>query len=103
MAGRSRAWFIRAAWGAAILGIEALLAWQYIKGKGDGKSVAGGNGRIEATQIDVAAKMAGRIKAILVNEGDFVTAGQLLAQMDTEVLRHSFVRPKHKSGKRKAR
>ena len=37
-------------------------------------------------EIDVAAKTAGRIKEILVDEGDFVTAGQLLARMDTAVL-----------------
>ena len=63
-----------------------MLAWQFIKGKGDNEIVASGNGRIEATETDVAAKLAGRIKAILVDEGDLVTAGQVVAQMDTEVL-----------------
>ncbi len=77
---------IRLAWGAAILAIAALVAWQYLKGEGGDKDIAEANGRIEATEIDVAAKLAGRIKAILVNEGDFVTAGQVVAQMDTEVL-----------------
>jgi len=45
-----------------------------------------GNGRIEATQIDIAAKLPGRIKEVLVNEGDFVEAGQVVARMDTQVL-----------------
>lgn len=45
-----------------------------------------GNGRIEATEIDVAAKLPGRIQEMLVNEGDFVQAGQLLAQMQIDVL-----------------
>jgi len=76
----------RAAWGGAILAIVALLAWQFLKGKGDNEIIAGGNGRIEATEIDVAAKLAGRIKAILVDEGDLVTAGQVVARTDTEVL-----------------
>ena len=44
------------------------------------------NGRIEAVEIDVATKTAGRIEAILVDEGEFVTAGQVVAQMDTDVL-----------------
>lgn len=44
------------------------------------------NGRIEAVEIDVATKTPGRIAAILVDEGDFVTAGQVVAQMDTDVL-----------------
>ena len=48
--------------------------------------LASGNGRIEATEIDVATKSAGRIKEILVREGDFVTAGQVVARMDTDVL-----------------
>jgi HlyD family secretion protein len=47
---------------------------------------AAGNGRIEAVEIDIAARTAGRIREILVNEGDFVRAGQVLAKMDTAVL-----------------
>jgi HlyD family secretion protein len=45
-----------------------------------------GNGRIEATQIDIATKLPGRIKDVLVREGDFVEAGQTVAQMDTQTL-----------------
>ena len=48
--------------------------------------MASGNGRIEAVEIDIAAKAAGRLKDILVREGDFVTTGQTLAVMDTENL-----------------
>jgi len=44
------------------------------------------NGRIEATEIDVAAKLAGRIQEIAVNEGDFVQTGQVLVQMQVDVL-----------------
>lgn len=47
---------------------------------------ASGNGRIEATDIDVAAKIPARIKEILVHEGDFVRAGQAVALMDTDSL-----------------
>jgi HlyD family secretion protein len=48
---------------------------------------ASGNGRIEATEVDVAAKHQGRVEAVLVKEGDMVKEGQLLAQMDAAVLR----------------
>jgi HlyD family secretion protein len=48
--------------------------------------IASANGRIEATEIDIATKTAGRIKEILADEGDFVTAGQVLVKMDTQVL-----------------
>jgi HlyD family secretion protein len=47
---------------------------------------ASGNGRIEATDIDIAAKIPARIEKIFVKEGDFVKAGQLLVQMQTDTL-----------------
>ena len=42
-----------------------------------------GNGRIEAIQVDIAAKYAGRVREVLAHEGDLVEKGQLLARMDT--------------------
>lgn len=45
-----------------------------------------GNGRIEATEIDVATKLAGRVEQVFVDEGDFVTKGQKLAEMQIDVL-----------------
>src|SRR3954449_11176842 len=43
--------------------------------------IASANGRIEAEQVDIATKYAGRIEAVLVDEGAMVTAGQVLARM----------------------
>lgn len=45
--------------------------------------IAKSNGRIEATQIDVAAKYAGRLSQVLVKEGDDVTAGQVVAKISS--------------------
>ena len=45
------------------------------------------NGRLEAIEIDIATKLAGRIETVLVQEGDFVESGQVVARMDTSVLR----------------
>ncbi|MFS2116854.1 biotin/lipoyl-binding protein, partial [Herbaspirillum frisingense] len=59
----------------------ATYAWQRLHHSGPGEGFASGNGRIEATEVDVATKLGGRVDAILVNEGDFVSAGQPLAQM----------------------
>lgn len=61
-------------------------AWKTFATPGLPAGIASGNGRIEATEIDISAKTPGRIKEILANEGDFVTAGQILARMDTEQL-----------------
>jgi HlyD family secretion protein len=63
----------------------------YYAWKGIGRSdlpagTIGGNGRIEAVEIDISTKSAGRLRDIGVKEGDFVKAGQILAQMDTEQL-----------------
>jgi HlyD family secretion protein len=71
---------------AALIAVVAYLAWQAYGRGGLPAGFASGNGRIEAVEIDIATKVAGRIREILVNEGDFVTAGQALAQMDTEQL-----------------
>ncbi len=57
-----------------------------LKPTGPGVGFVKGNGRIEATEIDVATKLAGRVQDILVNEGDFVQVGQPLAQMRIAVL-----------------
>ena len=62
------------------------LAWKYIHRTALPESLAYGNGRIEATEVDIATKYAGRLIAIMAREGDMVEAGQVLAQMDTEEL-----------------
>lgn len=41
------------------------------------------NGRIEATQIDVSSKYAGRLAEVTVKEGDEVTAGQVIARISS--------------------
>lgn len=69
-----------------VVGGLAYLGWMYFQPEKLPDGIAGSNGRIEATEIDVAAKIAGRIESVLVHEGDFVTAGQTLARMDTAVL-----------------
>lgn len=41
------------------------------------------NGRIEATQVDVTAKYGGRLATMTVEEGDEVTAGQVVATISS--------------------
>ena len=66
--------------------VVGLVVWNELRPSGLGEGFAAGNGRIEATEIDVATKSPGRVLEILVDEGDFVQPGQVLARMDTEVL-----------------
>ncbi len=44
------------------------------------------NGRLEATEVDVAAKLSGRLVNVFAREGDTVEAGTVLARLDTASL-----------------
>jgi HlyD family secretion protein len=41
------------------------------------------NGRIEATEIDVSSKYAGRLEKVMVDEGDEVKSDQVVARIDS--------------------
>jgi len=51
-----------------------------------------GNGRIEADEIDISTKFAGRLAQLLVQEGDMLSAGEVVARMDTRDLEASLKR-----------
>jgi HlyD family secretion protein len=51
--------------------------------------IASGNGRLEADEIDIDTKFAGRIAKLFVDEGDLTKAGEVLAMMDTQDLEAS--------------
>ena len=53
-----------------------------------------GNGRIEADEIDISTKFAGRIATIAVDEGYMVKADQVVATMDTRDLEASLKKSK---------
>ena len=69
-----------------ILAVLGISAWMFFGKEDKNKVLVSGNGRIEAVEIGVAAKTAGRVMDILVREGALVAAGQVVALMDTEVL-----------------
>ncbi|MBS1370712.1 MAG: HlyD family efflux transporter periplasmic adaptor subunit [Lentisphaeria bacterium] len=72
---------------AAVAGIGFYLYKTYEDaGRVDASRFASGNGRLEATEVSIAAKLAGRIEKIMVDEGDFISEKQPLAQMQTNVL-----------------
>ncbi|HLG85537.1 MAG TPA: HlyD family efflux transporter periplasmic adaptor subunit [Bradyrhizobium sp.] len=48
-----------------------------------------GNGRIEADEIDIATKYAGRVAELLADIGDMVAPGQVVARMDTRDIEQS--------------
>ena len=69
-----------------VLAVAAYFAWSKLTAEGLPSGFVASNGRIEAVEIDISTKTAGRLQDIMVREGDFVKAGQVLAQMDTAQL-----------------
>lgn len=73
----------------AILVVVGYLGWQYQAARVGAQAmdgIASGNGRIEAAEIDIAARTPGRLSDVLVKEGDFVETGTVVARMDIEQL-----------------
>ncbi len=68
--------------GGGVLGWQAWQTWMMALPPG----IASGNGRVESVQVDVTTKEPGRVKTILVHEGDMVKPGQIVAKMDTVTL-----------------
>jgi HlyD family secretion protein len=64
--------------------------------------IVSGNGRIEADEVDITTKYAGRVKEILVHEGDLVKADQVLARMDTAELQAALEHAKAELAKAEA-
>jgi len=86
MTEQQKKWSIRSV-GVLVIGVAALVAWQHFGSGNEDAGIASGNGRLEAVDIDVASRTAGRVEDILVNEGELVKAGQIVARMDTDVLK----------------
>lgn len=71
-------------WGgvAAAALVGGCFLWQSLQPPGLPAGIASGNGRIEATEVDIAALTAGRVDKLLVAEGDLVKRDQVLVNMD---------------------
>lgn len=68
---------------AALIGLWGI---NYFMHKGIPDGIATGNGRLEATEIDISTTLGGRIADILVREGETVQPGQVLVKMDISSL-----------------
>ena len=88
---------------AALVVVGAIVAWMVLSKDELPEGFASGNGRLEATDIYVATKYAGRVKEVLADEGDTVEAGQVVARMDTEELEARLREAQAKIGEAQAR
>ncbi|MCI5779151.1 MAG: HlyD family efflux transporter periplasmic adaptor subunit [Lentisphaeria bacterium] len=76
---------------AAIVAVIVLVGYgvnSYLKNRiYNDPSFAHGNGRIEATDVNITTKFSERIAEVKVHEGDLVQKGQVLAVMQTATLK----------------
>lgn len=63
-------------------GAAAFAGWGLVHDKGGGNRLVA-NGTIEATEVEVSSKLPGRLAQLLVEEGDQVQGGQVIARLDT--------------------
>jgi len=64
----------------------AYVIWQASITTVDLDGFAYGNGRIEATEVDITSKYGGKLAKVLVDEGELAMSDQLLAELDTKEL-----------------
>lgn len=64
--------------------IGGALVWRWTRPVGPPPFTA--SGTVEATEVNVASEITGRVKDVLVREGDPVTAGQELVRIDDSLL-----------------
>lgn len=70
----------------AIAAAAVWWGWSQYNREDPREGFVSGNGRLEATEVDVAARLPGRLVDVLVREGDFVKAGQTVAHMQLDAL-----------------
>ena len=69
-----RKWLL-AAVAVTAVAVIAIFAWLTLQPSGPGVGFVSGNGRIEATEIDVATKLAGRVQYRIAQPGEVLASG----------------------------
>src|SRR5271166_1939233 len=64
-------------------GVAGYFFWQQYEATLLPAGIVSVNGRVEATQVDISTKIAGRVIEIVPHEGDLVSPGEVVALIDT--------------------
>jgi HlyD family secretion protein len=96
---------IKRRWAVYVIGLLVVIAaaaWWMLRPPGLPAGFASSNGRIEATEVDIATKTAGRIDTILVKEGSLSARERCWPAWISGCSTNNGWKPPHKSRKRKA-
>jgi len=66
--------------------LVAAFFWQSLQETDSLDELAIGNGRLEATEVNITTKIGGRLASVSVKEGDMVEVDQVLAKIDAKEL-----------------
>jgi HlyD family secretion protein len=69
-------------WAVLVLAAGVILYYLWLQNRDKGATSISVSGNIEATTVDAAFKIPGKIDKLLVAEGDFVKEGQLIATLE---------------------
>lgn len=78
-----------------VLAILAVFGYRFIEERKVDpvpQGIAFGNGRIEAVQVDIATRIAGRLRDVVLQEGDLVYVDQEVAYIDSAQLQAQLLR-----------
>jgi HlyD family secretion protein len=70
--------------GILVVGLGVALGWRIYRQDADKLAPSGGTGTVEGVEVDIVSRLSARIRAIHVEEGDPVKAGQLLVELDCD-------------------
>ena len=87
----------------AALGVAGFFGYRHLQARKTAlpEGIASGNGRLNSKEVDVASKLALKVKDVYVSEGDLVQPGQAVAQMDTLTLESELASAKERVARAK--
>jgi HlyD family secretion protein len=73
-----------------IIVLSSTVYFEFFKNNTQNLKIIAGSGTIEVTEIQLSAKIAGRLDSVTVEEGSFVKKGDLLVELDYKELQAQF-------------
>lgn len=75
-----------------ITAVVAAVIWRSLERQQEIPNAVVGSGVVEVDEVDVASEISGRLVQILVDEGDNVRAGQVIASWTEKALKRQWLK-----------